>query len=74
LFNIIGAQYVKDFTMQIYNRWGKIIFETRNVLSGWDGTVAGVKQPEGVYIVKIRYVNVQTGKVETYSGRVVIIR
>ena len=42
------------FKMDIYNRWGQLIFTT-NALDGrgWDGNFNGVPQPEGVYIYVI---------------------
>jgi len=42
------------FKMQIYNRWGQVIFETRSLDGrGWDGNFNGKKQPQGVYIYLI---------------------
>ncbi len=43
-----------NFKMDIYNRWGQLIFTT-NTLDGrgWDGNFNGVPQPEGVYIYVI---------------------
>jgi gliding motility-associated-like protein len=39
----------KTFEMRIYNRWGKIVFESNNILNGWDGTFNGAAQPSEVY-------------------------
>ena len=39
------------FSMNIYNRWGQLIFTTNSLDGrGWDGDFNGVPQPEGVYI------------------------
>jgi gliding motility-associated-like protein len=35
--------------MQIYNRWGSLIYETNNINPGWDGTFNGDSCPDGVY-------------------------
>jgi len=44
--------YIKNYQMQIYNRWGEQLYNTTN--SGkWDGTFRGVDVPEGVYIYYI---------------------
>ncbi len=42
---------VTEFEMQIFNRWGGLIFQTNDVLKGWDGG----EDPNGVYIWLIRY-------------------
>ncbi|HEY4334354.1 MAG TPA: PKD domain-containing protein, partial [Puia sp.] len=34
---------------RIYNRWGKMVFESDNPNVGWDGTYLGVLQPMDVY-------------------------
>lgn len=34
----------------VYNRWGQIVFQTKNPAECWDGAVGGVLQPAGGYI------------------------
>lgn len=45
LTGIKTFQYYK-----VYNRFGKLMFETRNYDEGWDGTVGGTPQPMAIYI------------------------
>lgn len=73
-FQIIGAAYVKDFSMKIYNRWGKVIYETNNPYNGWNGTVAGLQQPAGLFIYDIRFINTQTGEENVQKGNVLLVR
>lgn len=40
-----------SYEMSIVNRWGEIIFKTKNTLQGWDGKDA----PADVYVVLINY-------------------
>lgn len=35
---------------RVYNRWGQLVFETRALGAGWDGTINGLPQNTGVYI------------------------
>ena len=42
-----------DYTMNIYNRWGEVVFETHDVDRGWDGTYGGEIVPDGSYLWKI---------------------
>ncbi|GAB3897649.1 hypothetical protein GCM10028803_16050 [Larkinella knui] len=43
------------FEMQIFNRWGSVIFSTDTMGSRWDGTYLEKPCPEGVYPWKIKY-------------------
>ncbi len=73
-FQIIGAAYIKDFTMQIFNRWGKIIYETNNPWQGWNGLHAGLQQPAGLYVYRIKFINTQTGEKNMQKGNVILVR
>jgi gliding motility-associated-like protein len=37
-------------TFAVYNRWGEQVFETNNILEGWDGTQNGKPVEAGVYV------------------------
>ncbi|MCX6204992.1 MAG: gliding motility-associated C-terminal domain-containing protein [Bacteroidetes bacterium] len=42
---------VKTFQyFKVFNRFGKLMFESRNHDEGWDGTVGGTQQPMAIYI------------------------
>lgn len=42
------AKGLTSFRMEIYNRWGQLIFETTNLEeSGWDGRLNNTEQPVG---------------------------
>jgi gliding motility-associated-like protein len=41
---------VRDVVMRIYNQWGELIFETKDINKGWDGTWKGRPQAVGVYV------------------------
>jgi gliding motility-associated-like protein len=65
---------ITDFTMQVFNRWGQVIFETTNANgSGWDGKFNGKDQPQGVFIYRI-HVIFKNGRMEKYDGNVTLIR
>jgi gliding motility-associated-like protein len=41
---------IKDFKyIRIFNRWGNLVFESRDANKGWDGYFKGVKQPMETY-------------------------
>ena len=64
--NYTGNQ---PFLMRIYDRWGNLLFETRNKESGWKGTnPVGAAVSEGVY-----YYTVNIGG-KDYTGIVTLLR
>jgi gliding motility-associated-like protein len=64
-----------DFYMAIYNRWGKLIFETRNKNNGWDGIIDNETIQLGVYIYRIDYRSFcSPDKTLSQVGHVALIR
>jgi gliding motility-associated-like protein len=47
-----GDAKIEQF--MIYNRWGQIVFETKNSHDCWDGTFKGISQASGGYVYIIR--------------------
>jgi gliding motility-associated-like protein len=45
--------FVRDFRMQIFNRWGDLLFVSNTMDEGWDGTYQGVLSPPDTYVCKI---------------------
>lgn len=69
----VRGEVIDEGTMLIYNQWGALIFQTRNIANGWDGKINGQMQPSGVYtyIVTGNYVNNQKF---TAKGAITLIR
>lgn len=65
-----------NFEMQIYNRWGEVVFETRNVFLGWDGSIGeeGLDAPEGSYTYRIVFKNPDLDERNVITGTVNLIR
>jgi gliding motility-associated-like protein len=64
---------IKDFAMTIYDRWGQRIFETTNIVQGWDGRRGSEDLPQGAYTYQLR-VTQKTGSVREERGVVVLVR
>jgi gliding motility-associated-like protein len=62
------------FELYIYDRWGRLVFETTNPNQGWDGTFGGQPLPEGQYAVKARYVGQYTRELKTPGTFLYLIR
>ena len=45
---------VFDYELTIYNRWGELIFESKNPSTGWDGYYHNRKALEGAYIWQLK--------------------
>ncbi len=58
---------------RVYNRWGNVVFETKKLGEGWDGSWKGEAQPFGVYVYDIQAVSL-TGKIINKSGNVTLLR
>ncbi len=63
----------QSFKMTIFSRWGQQIFETTDMVNGWDGTVNGQYTPTGLYSYILTYSSLQ-GKEYTKRGTVTLIR
>ena len=65
--------FVADYHLMIFNRWGELIFESFNQELGWDGMADGRIAKEDVYIWKVegKYTN---GKVFVLTGDVTLLR
>lgn len=46
---------MNDFNLFIYDRWGEKIFESHDIMHGWDGTYKGKIVEEDVYVWKVEY-------------------
>ena len=58
---------------RVFDRWGVMMFESKNISDGWDGTYKGKPQPFGVYVYELEAVT-NTGKIINRRGNVTLIR
>ena len=49
----VRGRCLKNFTFQIFNRWGELVFETSDKNIGWDGTQNGQALNTGVFVYKL---------------------
>lgn len=73
VFRIGSLSFQKLQEFRVFNRWGQEVFSTNDPKNGWDGTLSGRAQDNGVYkyIIRLAYPD---GKVETYKGDITLIR
>lgn len=66
------TEFLSDFSMQIYNRWGELIFETNDPQQSWDGTHRGKPCKAGVYVYVVEFDGPRGAK-ERYKGFATLI-
>jgi gliding motility-associated-like protein len=71
LVNLVGVKNFHYF--RVFNRQGKMIFETMNQFEGWDGKVNGVLQPMDTYVWVAQGTD-QNGAIIHKQGATTIIR
>ena len=64
---------VIDFYMEIYNRWGELIFVSQDVNIGWDGYYKGRLAKQDVYVYKVK-MTFRDGETTTKVGDVTLLR
>ena len=77
-FNITGSGVKNIQAVIIYNRWGKLLFERKNINvndrnNSWDGTFNGEPMPAGTYVYWIK-TECEGGDIFNYRGTVMIVR
>ncbi|MFD1551616.1 hypothetical protein DNU06_03070 [Putridiphycobacter roseus] len=75
LWNIelIGGD-VYNFHLQIFNRWGEIIWESFDQTVGWNGKYNGELVQDGAYIWRINYGDIASDKKHTHTGHVSVLK
>jgi gliding motility-associated-like protein len=65
---------VKSFQLYVYDRWGRIVFSTENLLTPWDGNNKnGKPYAEGVYYA-VFYFTDALGNEHTHHTSLTLIR
>lgn len=53
VFFPIGSEGIEEYHLEIFNKWGILVFESKDVNIGWDGYYNGTLLNEGVYVWKV---------------------
>ncbi|MGV3629561.1 MAG: lectin-like domain-containing protein [Bacteroidota bacterium] len=69
-----SPEWLADFEMHIFNRWGEEIFKTSEQVVKWDGKVGGSDVTEGVYFYSYSYKDLFTGELNSGHGNFQLIR
>ena len=67
------SEGVIEYELYIYNRWGELIFKTKDLSDGWDGNIGGDFAKPDVYVWKAKG-KFTNGKAFEIAGDVTLIR
>lgn len=75
-FMILGNDLSdEEFELNIFDRWGKVVFSSTNPGLGWNGQLpGGVAAQEGVYVWRLKARSLQTLEKRILMGHVTLIR
>jgi len=68
---LVGIPTINYF--RIYNRWGQLIYETKNIGQGWDGRFKGTAQPIETYTWVFEGLDYE-GQIIRESGKSTLLR
>ncbi|MCX7743584.1 MAG: choice-of-anchor L domain-containing protein [Flavobacteriales bacterium] len=73
-YYIADLQFAEEFTILIYNRWGRLLFETSDASIVWKGEGDGNSEATlGVYFAVLKYKNCY-GEEKTLNGNIHLFR
>ena len=77
-FNPVGTSFdqIQEYSLIIYDRWGKIVFTTVDINASWNGTnyVDGLPVPIGQYAFTATYKIINNDQIFKKVGSVVLLR
>jgi gliding motility-associated-like protein len=73
VLRIVAPGLRELFYFRVYSRWGQTVFDTRDLLKGWDGKINGQLPETGVYVWIMKGIN-YLGNVVERKGTVTLIR
>jgi gliding motility-associated-like protein len=65
---------IYNFNLLIYNRWGEVIWESKDPFATWDGTFNGQIVPQGTYVWTIDAKDAINDNKFQYNGYINVIR
>jgi len=70
----VNADLAKNFSLQVFNRLGQMVFSTHNPLEGWNGYYKGNAAETGAYVWLLSYTDPWTGKEVKEKGTSILLR
>ena len=58
----VAYRSLRDFHIWVYNRWGKLVYESTDPAKGWDGNINGRPAAEGAHFYVVRAMGTDADK------------
>ena len=65
-----GVDDTKEFSIKIFNRWGRLMYESTDALKSWDGKDAA----DGTYFYELKYMDICSSEEKLKTGTVTLLR
>ncbi|MBQ0161483.1 MAG: gliding motility-associated C-terminal domain-containing protein [Bacteroidales bacterium] len=69
----LASPLAQGYEMNIFNRMGECVFNTKNIAECWNGTYEGNALPQGTYIYRV-HCHHADGTEKTYIGTILLIK
>jgi gliding motility-associated-like protein len=69
-----NAIKAENLRFNVYNRWGQLVFSSRNWQDKWNGKIGGIEQGSGVYVWMLEYTHRDTKQKIFQKGTTTLIR
>ena len=66
----VGVDHTENYSIKIFDRWGRMAFESTNPDDNWDGDGSS----EGTYFYELRYTDVCSSEEKLLTGTVTLLR
>jgi len=67
------ASCINRFSFQIYDRWGEMVFESTDIINGWDGNFKERPMPSGNFVYKLS-IQLYDDSIYNASGSITLVR
>ncbi len=74
VFRMLNPQDVTELKIEIFNRWGQLVYESNTPYFGWDGTFKGTPQEVDVYIWEAHILAAHSSDYILMKGNVSLLR
>ena len=69
----LKGMYIFEYNIQIFSRWGELLFESNDFKNSWDGTYKGEKAQQDVYIYVVNAIGTDRKRYHL-KGNITLLR
>jgi gliding motility-associated-like protein len=73
-FQVFPTAIAQIRSIQIFNRWGSLVYQHTGETPEWDGTINGRPAAPGVYAFWIEYLDKRDESIQVQTGDVLLLR